>query len=243
MNKISLIIGLMMVLFIPSVLAVDVNYISDVNIVSGSSDSFIESTKVFNSAYYRINESSSSPGLEFYFNVSNIDGNLSELVVNQRYVGGSSHEVYFYIYDHYESSWIQLREYLNSPNFEQDTFDLSYLCDRCLVNGTVMFKYLHPDNGITSHHFDVDYFILSSTVTESIVEDDSSILDLDLSDTFTIILISILIVGAILAYFLVSATLGGSIIFLLGLMLLFNGFNPLISFIIVVIGVMMIFIE
>jgi len=238
MRKIILIIGLMMVLLLPSVLALDTNYISSLYIEEGILlDGTLESTKIYNEDSLIIQEIYFKVGLQFYINISDVKGDIGYMRTSQKYESGSSHEVNIDVYNPNNDSWVNLDVLGNSVNLDDYVYDLRFLNQ----TDNIELRYSHSDDGVEGHEFHIDYLVVESSGEE--VEDDSSILDLDLSDTFTIIILSILIIGAILAYFFVSVTLGGSIIFLMGLMFLFNAFNPLISFIIIVIGVMMIFIE
>lgn len=239
-NKILIIMFLVFIVSVSFVSAeIHTNYVTNVNVVNGLEEGSINSTKVYNSNFYRVNEVISDIGLEFYINITGVQGNISELITNQRYKGGASHFVIFSIYNYSSSSWDLLKEYGNVVNFESNSYTLN---DDYLKDGIVMLKYFHPDTGIDTHYFDIDYLVLISSGV--VLEEDSSynIFSIDFDNKINTIFFIFLSLVALFMLLFVD-TLFPSIIFILQGMILIASLSPLIGVFIMITGFLFIFID
>jgi len=225
--------------FVSAEIVDDVNYATSVDVVKGVNvTGTVESTRVYNSGYWRIEEESGTPGLLFTANVSGVQGNVTNLHVNARYEGGASHDVALEIYDCSTDSWFLLYDYLNSPNFEYNTFDISFV-DCVDHNNNILLRFNHVDSGVTSHHFDIDYLVVESEY--EFVPDTFSFFELDFNDTLIIILMSIFVLSGIVLCFMRHLFIGGIIITLSGLFLLFTPLYLVIGFLLVLFGFLAMF--
>ena len=216
----------------------DINYITSVDVTKGINiTGEIGSTRVYNSGYWRIEEESGTPGLLFTANVSGVQGNVTNLHVNARYEGGASHDVVLEVFDCETETWFELKTYGNDINFEYDTFDISFI--DCVDEGNILFRFHHDATGITSHNFDIDYFVVESEYSET--EDTSfSFFDIDLDDTFTIILLVIMILSGIVLSLTYSMFIGGVVLLLTSLFIIFGGYLVL-GFILLLFGFLALF--
>src|SRR6056297_3415954 len=215
---------------------INVNYANNISINKGVFEGFLDSTKVQDSLFYRIIEESGAPGIDFNITFSGIEGNITNLIVNERYIGGANHEVILSIYDFNSSSFLFLKEYGNVVNFESDNFDLSFLCSTCQRDGEVILNYKHDDSGIASHEFDIDYLVITSTGTSHVVDDQKGLFNVDLDDNLTMILVLLFLIAGAILVFVFDGLLGGSLIVISGLILLFSGTINILSVLIVLIG-------
>jgi len=141
---------------------IETNYATELLLTRGTvASGSIFSTHVYNSNFLSIQEESGSNGILFATNFTGVTGDVLNLSIRAHYVGGASHEVVMEIYDFDTDSWIFLKEYANSPSFEFDDFDISYLS--CCNNGEILLRFNHADSGVTSHYFNIDYLVISST--------------------------------------------------------------------------------
>ncbi len=67
-----------------------------------------------------------------------------------------------------------------------------------------------------------------------------NLLEVDFSQVFNIILFSLLIIASFSIFYLFDRLVGGGLLFLIGLFLVFNNINLIISIIIMLLGVLMI---
>jgi hypothetical protein len=239
MKKI-LIMSLVFLLFSISFVSAElfVNYADTINITDGTLFSgSIDDTKIFNDDYLSIQEVTGLNAMLFTISINTI-GDVNELLLNARYRGGASHIVYLSVYDYNINDFVILKEYTNNPNFIYETFNLSEIN----TSNEVLLKFLHSDGGVDTHFFDIEYLVVTSDYEEVINDFSINLLELDLSDTLTIILITLFLITGIIISLFVDTLTGGAFISLIGLIILIG--NLLIfGLLLIIIGVTLIFFD
>lgn len=213
----------------------NINYVDDINLTNGVIvGGNIDSLKLPDGDFLSIQEVVGDSGIYFTLSVPS-EGNLSDLFINARYRGGAGHDVNFYIYDDNIGDFVLLNVYDNSPNFINLNFDISGIS----YNNEVILLFDHPQSGVTSHFMDIDYLVITS-IGETSPDVKYNLFEIDLNNTFNIILISLLIVLSFVIYYFKSNLAGGGLLLLIGVFLSFNDINLIISLIVMLIGVLMI---
>jgi len=238
MNK-FIIISLFLILALPVVSgeSFKINYIDNLTLLDVVKTNDLNGTYIMNDDLFLSMQETSSANnsLNFLIHMNDLY-NPTKLYINARYRGGSSHDVKLYVYDNVGEDYYLLKTYGNTPNFVYDVFNLSNYCD---VNTSCDLEFFvsHEDAGITSHYFDIDYFIVTSK-QELIISESNGLLRLDFEDKniiiFTILLI---IISGSLIMFLKQNLIGGFILMLIGLIMMFN-FILIYGFIILILGLL-----
>jgi len=217
----------------------NINHADNLNISIGSVLSgTLSNTFTSDGEFLSIQEQNHSTGLLFEITFENVEGNITNLITNQRYIGGASHNVVMSVYNCETQTYDLLKTYGNTPNFERETYDLSYLNTSC--NPNITLKYEHPQSGIESHNFDIEYLTLVSVGESEPVKKNIFLIDLD--DTFTIIMIVLLfMISLFLIISKINIGLGSGLIMIIGFLLFLNDFNILFTTTIITLGIVFLF--
>lgn len=141
---------------------VKTNYASELILTRGVLvQGSVFSTHVYNSNFMSIQEVTGNNGILFSLKFTGVTGDVLNLSINARYMGGASHDVVMEIFDYSSNTWVLLKTYTNSPAFQFDAFDISYIT--CCNNNEILLRFNHADSGVTSHYMDIDYLVITST--------------------------------------------------------------------------------
>ena len=227
-----------LMLFVTIVSANALVFSSSYDLINGTVNSGnLSSTYALDSDYFVIQEV--NEGLSISFTLNSLD-DVNNVVLNGRYRGGSNHYILVEVFNFNTSSYEFKFIIPSSSNFY--LFNIPLSSDNFDVNGDVVLLLEHNDvNGVLSHYLDVDYVALTHVNSEEFVV--SPLFFVDLTDTFTIIFIIFLIIMSVFIGLIYSTLIGGSGVSLVGLFLLFNSFNPLISGLIIIFGIGLVFMD
>lgn len=226
-----------LMLFVTVVSANALVFSSSYDLITGTVNSGnLSSTYALDNDYFIIREV--SEGLSISFTLNSIDEN--NLIINGRYRGGSNHYILVKVFNFNTSSYEFKAIIPSSSNFY--LFNIPLSNNNVDVNGDVVLLLEHNDvSGVLSHYLDVDYVALTHVNSEEFVV--SPLFFIDLTDTFTVVFIIFLIIMSVFIGLIYSTIIGGSGVSLVGLFLLFNSFNPLISGLIIILGVGLVFMD
>jgi len=136
--------------------------VSAVQTITGTSTTAdLNLLKIYDSQTWNISEASGSLPIDFRINFTNVVS-FNKILMRERYLGGSGHEVILQIWDYSDSTW-ESYDIITDQGTLVIT-EIPVLDDAMHINaGKVQLRFLHLDNGIPSHSLYIDFIFLEET--------------------------------------------------------------------------------
>ena len=231
-------IGLYLLLIISMIgfVSASTNNAYDFNILYGELVSgTLNNTFVKDGNLLVIGELNTEPSLivDFFFS----DGDPNRIFLTARYRGGQDHFMIIQVYDFETETFVNKAFIPDSVEF----LDYEIIIDSDNIQDEeVILRFEHSSGAHPNHFLDIDY--LSVEFVDEVIDEKINFFDLDLTDTLTIILIVLFLIGGLIIGLLVDSMIGGVLFCLIGLIILFGGMI-LFGLILIIIGVTLIFFD
>lgn len=221
------------------------NYPSEINIDTGVYDSGdLDSFVLLNDGYYyRVYETDDviSP-ININITIPLESNEIKSLNINHNYDGGVSHDVELYIYDYIMQDFVLLDTLTNDPTLDNDIYNISNIN----VDKEVIIKYQHVESGVDTHYLTIEYMSviseeidLSSSLGGTQVDSDNP-LYIDFSNDSNSVIFIIFFILLVLSFLVVINYVNGFLLTIFSIVLMANGFNVLISFILMLVSIILI---
>lgn len=132
-------------------------YPSVINLTGGSltDRNWINDTYWYDGLSYNVTESAgATPVLDVYINYSGVT-DFNEWIVREYYLGSSSHNMIFDIYDYDSSSWETYYTIVGQAGFTWVTIPIFDATEH-ISGGLVQTRIIHQETGVSSHRFRID---------------------------------------------------------------------------------------
>ena len=221
------------------------NYPTDINIGTGTYDNGTLNSFILlnDDDFYRIYETDDtiSP-ININITIPVESNEIKSLNVNHNYNGGVSHDVELYIYDNIVNGFVLLDTLTNDPTLDYDIYNISGIN----VDDEVIINYKHVESGVVTHYLTIDYISvvseekdLSSSLGGKQVSDDNP-LYIDFSNSSTVMVFGVIVILLVLSFLVILHPINTFIFFITTIILIANGFNILISFIMMLVSISLI---
>jgi hypothetical protein len=140
-------------------------------VTGGTGVGLLNDTFYYDGISYNITEGNGANPLTIYINYTNVT-TFSQWILREYYIGSSSHNIQFQIYDYPSSSWESYYGITGQTGFTWITvpiFDSTDHIGTGVNNGKVQTRLIHIENGITSHKLiiDVDWLVSGNNIGAS----------------------------------------------------------------------------
>lgn len=234
------IIGLSMVPLVQA-FHIEHHYPFEYNVSYGTGAGAVNNSWAIDGFYWTFNETNTTPGFQYNFNISVPDQTTSiplYLSFYEWYSGNPAHIINVQYLDQLSSSWVTLGQLVDGAGLDYTNFSLVTLSHGQLFsNNIAQFRVVHTSPGNTAHFELVDYITLEAVNKDVPTLSPWDINWLTLVFFMFLVLIGFVlrkpeftvfsgIVGIVLGLFLMSTSvIIGAIVLCLGVYLVFEGTN------------------